>query len=472
MAMIGVIALAVSCSSSPGSSRPKEASFELVNEVFAYGQDTTKVVIDVGAPVNGASLDAGTFSVSARNTLPEGVPESPMAPQVAYEGPRTVTGVYVTNDGESLAPASAGRYIVLELTHGREVVEMNFGDFSMKIAQDANGASTLFYYMDPESFSGTNVLLDLNYTLSLDKPFRLADGSLVTGAVLNQSTVKRPGEVKAGEINPLVNRYTPGRYDAANGEYLEYSVYSPALGSGASRSEASIPLVVWLHGAGEGRNGYGIQNQNVFRGNEEAVAWVKPENQAARTAYVLVPQSPDFGWTANNGNIMVKAVIDQLLAAHPDIDPNRIYVLGDSMGGFGTFDILNRFPGFFAAAAFCPGGIDVNNPDATITAAHLAAIGTTPLWAVSVEGDTVMPGFQQKMFEGLKAGGANVRWTNYPSIDVVEVYGTAHWAWVPLLSNLPRTDDQYMYDGAAYSGQYTQDSPGQTIMDWLFTQHK
>jgi predicted peptidase len=444
------------------------ARFELVNEVFGYGQDTTTVVIDAGETVLGSSLDTASFTVSARNSLPDGVPTSPTAPQVAYDGPRKVIGVYVSNDGETFARAEQGRYIVLELTHGREVVEMNFGDFSMKLAQDANGASTLSYYMDPESFSGTNVLLDLNYTVTQAKPFSLADGSLVTEAALSQSTLTRPGEVKAGEINPLVNRYTPGRYESPEtGGYLEYSVYSPASGPAAT-----IPLVVWLHGAGEGRNGYGVQNQNVLRGNEEATAWVKPENQAARKAYVLVPQSPDFGWTANNGNVMVKAVIDQLLATHPDIDPNRIYVLGDSMGGFGTFDILTRFPDFFAAAAFCPGGIDVNDPDATITVAHLAAIGKTPLWCVSVEGDTVMPGFQQKMFDGLQAGGANVRWTNYPSTEVVEVYGTAHWAWVPLLSNLPMTDDQYQYNGTAYSGMYTEDSPGQTIMDWLFVQKK
>ena len=485
MAAIGGVALLISCGSSPSApeqkpitsspSAPEQkpvtsgATFELVNEVFAYGQDTTKLVIDAGDSVNGASLDTGTFSVSARNTLPDGASPSPILPNfpAVFEGPRQVSGVYVSDDGESFAPSSVGRYIVLELAHGREyqMTDLEIDDIPVEYISyaDVYGAGTLYY-----DFAGTgsNLLLNLNYSVTLEKPFTLQNGTSVTTMSLSKSTVKRPNEVTAGEINLLVNQFIPGRYEGTNGDYLEYSVYSPAAGTAAS-----IPLVVWLHGAGEGRNGLGIQNQNVLRSNEEGTAWIKPENQAVRKAYILVPQSPDMGWTANRGTVMVKAVIDQLLQQHPDIDPQRIYIAGNSMGGYGTFAMLDQYPDFFAAAITAPGGVDITNDDAVFSADQLSRLRTIPIWCVSVEGDTVMPHQMRIAFNSLKDGGANVRWTYYLSFDAVEVYAQAHWSWVPVLRNLPMTDDGFMYDGEKFQ-VYANDKPGLSIMEWLFEQHR
>jgi predicted peptidase len=457
------------CASGPKSGDiPSALTFELYNEVFAYGQDTTRVIIDAGIPVRGNSVDLETFRVSARNTLPEGFPANPANPDfpIAWQGERLIARIWTSNDGETFTASAQGRYIVLELAHGRTMTTIAMGDSTMDVAADTNGAGTLYY-----DFMGTqsNILLNLNYEVVQEKPFILESGNRVSGLPLTKSEKLRSNEVIPGEINPLVNLFVPGRYNPPgadnSGEYLEYSLYVPENAGG------SLPLVVWLHGMGEGRNGYGIQNQNVLRANEEGTAWVKPENQAARPAFVLVPQSPNIGWTSNNGTTYVKAVIDELLAAYPNIDPRRIYVCGDSMGGFGTYAILLQFPGFFAAAITAPGGADFNDINAVFSADQLGRIGRTPVWCVSVEGDMVMPVQQRTAFNSLKAGGANVRWTNYPSQDVVEVYGQAHWSWVPLLRNMPRTDDSFMYDGSTYRA-YAGDPPGQTIMDWLFAQRK
>jgi hypothetical protein len=82
-----------------------------------------------------------------------------------------------------------------------------------------------------------------------------------------------------------------------------------------------------------------------------------------------------------------------------------------------------------------------------------------------------MPTQMRAAFLSLKSGGADLRWTHYPSQEAVEVYGQAHWSWVPMLRNLPKTDDQFMYDGRQYRS-YAGDPPDQTIMDWLFSKKK
>jgi predicted peptidase len=281
-------------------------------------------------------------------------------------------------------------------------------------------------------------------------------------------------DVTEGVISPLIYRFVAGKYlDPNSSDFWEYQLYSPPAGAAAS-----TPLVVWLHGAGEVRSGLGIQNQQQMRGNEEGTAWVKDENQAVRKAYVLVPQSPgwtgDDGWTGNGGT-MVKAVIDGLVASNPDIDPKRIYIAGDSMGGMGTMHMLATYPNFFAAAATAPGGI--TRPQAGFEggvddgdAASIANIITTPIWSVSIKGD-MMDAMTLEMWNTLQAAGANIRWTFYPGLEVLadNNYGQTHWSWIQLLQNLPTTDDQYMYDGSGYNGKYRSEDPaGQTLMDWLF----
>ena len=65
-----------------------------------------------------------------------------------------------------------------------------------------------------------------------------------------------------------------------------------------------------------------------------------------------------------------------------DIDKNRIYVVGDSMGAFGTWDIVARQPGLFAAAITSSGNGPKNK---------LEEIKQTPLWAIHGIGDSTVP---------------------------------------------------------------------------------
>jgi hypothetical protein len=65
-----------------------------------------------------------------------------------------------------------------------------------------------------------------------------------------------------------------------------------------------------------------------------------------------------------------------------DIDQRRIYVVGDSMGAFGVWDLVSRQPGLFAAAITSSGNGPYN---------RLEEIKQTPLWAIHGIGDSTVP---------------------------------------------------------------------------------
>ncbi len=94
------------------------------------------------------------------------------------------------------------------------------------------------------------------------------------------------------------------------------------------------------------------------------------------------------------------------------IDPDRIYITGLSMGGFGTWIAVSRYPDRFAAAVpICGGG------DPT-------AIGQTSakIWAFHGAADrAVPPKRSREMVEALHRAGGHPRYTEYP--------GVGHDAW-------------------------------------------
>src|SRR5207302_8806353 len=87
------------------------------------------------------------------------------------------------------------------------------------------------------------------------------------------------------------------------------------------------------------------------------------------------------------------ALLPKLTAELP-VDSTRISVMGMSMGGFGTWDLVTRFPGRFAAAVpICGGG----DPSAA------PALAKLPVWAFHGAKDpSVKPGRSRGMVEALK----------------------------------------------------------------------
>ena len=115
--------------------------------------------------------------------------------------------------------------------------------------------------------------------------------------------------------------------------------------------------------------------------------------------------------TAHFGNQEVpledkQALVDDVLARHKAADPDRVYLTGLSMGGFGTWETATEYPERFAAIApICGGG-------RPYTAARLKKL---PTWVFHGEKDPVVPiKRSEEMVDALKKAGGDVKFTRYP----------------------------------------------------------
>ncbi len=201
-----------------------------------------------------------------------------------------------------------------------------------------------------------------------------------------------------------------------NGDWtMPYRLFRP-------ETTGKVPLVVYLHGSG----GQGDDNlkQLGFGNIFGTRVWLLPENQKKFPCYVLVPQT-DRGWVRydpaklekgefemvpglGQGTRKVLEIIDALRHEFP-IDERRIYVMGQSMGGAGTWNIVSNRPHFFAAAAICCGSISKDDGTASIE---------TPVWNFHGDSDQTVPVTisRDRIAARRKAGGHPLA-TEYAGVD-------------------------------------------------------
>lgn len=104
------------------------------------------------------------------------------------------------------------------------------------------------------------------------------------------------------------------------------------------------------------------------------------------------------------------------LSELPYVDNDRIYIMGCSMGGYGTWILAMCYPEYFAAMVpICGGGMSWN----------IARYKNIPIWAHHGALDDVVPlNESEKMVEAAKKAGCDVRFTVYPDI--------LHASWIPV----------------------------------------
>ena len=151
------------------------------------------------------------------------------------------------------------------------------------------------------------------------------------------------------------------------GDTLRYRVLFPVNYDPSQE----YPLVLFLHGMGE----RGSDNEKqLIHG---ASLFADEKNRLDYPSIVLFPQCPDndfwikiplrqsstidFPATApvTTPLLLVKKLVDSYVKKEA-VDKKRIYVAGLSMGGMGTFDLICRYPKYFAAAMPICGGVNVD----------------------------------------------------------------------------------------------------------------
>ena len=227
---------------------------------------------------------------------------------------------------------------------------------------------------------------------------------------------------------------------------LTYAAYEPWSLKGDGKAN---PLVIWLHGGGEG----GVDVSITLLGNE-VVSLIRPSIQSHFTteggaggAYVLSIQCPTMWMGTSKGfghgeypslyADVLKSCIDDYVDRHPDVDPNRIYLGGCSNGGFMTMHMLIRNPRYFAAAyPTCEAYLDENISDNEIK-----ALAEENIWIVQSFDDTTVdpkthciPTFQRLV----KAGAKNVWMSMFENVQGMDnpgqkLYG--HFSWCYLFND-------------------------------------
>jgi predicted peptidase len=204
---------------------------------------------------------------------------------------------------------------------------------------------------------------------------------------------------------------------ASNGDTLPYRLCLPRNYD----PEKAYPLVLFLHGSGE------RGTCNTLPLKHGPLAFARQSLQDQHPCLVLVPQCPknrrwvEVDWKLPHHDMPerpsrpMEATIELLaeIQRKYSVDVRRLYVTGLSMGGYGTWDLVSRQPGRFAAAVpVCGGGDEARAP-------QLASLA---IWAFHGADDgIVLPERSRNMVSAIRAAGGSPRYTEYA--------GVGHNAW-------------------------------------------
>lgn len=166
----------------------------------------------------------------------------------------------------------------------------------------------------------------------------------------------------------------------------------------------SLPMIVFLHGAGERGNDpellrrYGISK--IFSAD--------PQYKGMRTV-TLSPQLTDSNITWNHVTDELMQLIE-IIAEKYNINRDRITLTGVSMGGFGTWEMGMLYPDFFAALApICGGGM-------CWRAGEIARAGIPVRAFHGADDNIVLPSYSSDMVNAVNAHGGNASLTIYEGI--------------------------------------------------------
>jgi predicted peptidase len=190
---------------------------------------------------------------------------------------------------------------------------------------------------------------------------------------------------------------------------LPYQIYLPT-----EYGKKRVPLIVFLHGSGE------RGTDNIKQGIHVLPYLTSPDVQKKNPCVVIAPQCPENeSWSPVNRenwspipdapatpsmNNLIGLIED--LKKDKNIDPNRIYIIGLSMGGFGTFDIMSRKPLLFAAGVPICGGGDYK---------LVSDYAHVPIWIFHGDQDPAVPvRLSRSAYGALTDVGCQVKYTEYP----------------------------------------------------------
>ena len=251
------------------------------------------------------------------------------------------------------------------------------------------------------------------------------------------------------EAHTFVDHWSEG---GSSGNFnLPYRLFKP---TGFAGPAGSLPLVIYLHGAGE----RGTDNLSQLSTWSQPLGFVQSTVQAAFPSFFVAPQGPtildpldpryispgavgrpDPEFWVNNyvtdpdeyrlSNVPASRsllaafdLVDSLKTQFPSIDPNRVYITGWSSGADAVWYAMLTRPNLFAAGVPIAG---LGDPTA-VAAADLEYRG---IWAWHGAADTSVPlSATQKMVDAIVGAGGTLGSTNSSLLRQSTVPGADHYS--------------------------------------------
>ena len=397
----------------------------VVVEGMDWGPSVTKTILKFDEVVTRDCVSADKFKVVETKesfnwkALAEGKMEN-AAKHITIETQRKVLKAYTCNENGEKSLDS--EYIALELNYGPE-------------------EGTPFCY---DLFVGNNTICSpYDLTVSLNKKSTLKDAK---GNEVDLIQVNKTINFDDAIYPQLQNVDTTLSFSGVQGHEFKYASFEP-YSDGQKH-----PLVIWLHGAGEG----GHDPRLNTLGNKVTALYGEEFQTVMKGAYILAPQCPTFwmefnekgSWMDNPGVDSIyladlKQLIDIYVEAHKDIDRDRILVGGCSNGGYMTMDLIMNYPDYFAAAyPICEAYADEGIKDEQIK-----AIKNIPIWFIYAENDTTVPPakYEEPTISRLQKVSKNIHTSIFKDVhDTTGLYkdkdGNAyqymgHWSWLYFFNN-------------------------------------
>jgi predicted peptidase len=197
-------------------------------------------------------------------------------------------------------------------------------------------------------------------------------------------------------------------YHSSTGETMQYRLFVP---TGYDRAK-KYPIVLWLHNAA----GRGSDNLKQISGSNFLGSHIgtTAENQAKYHAFVLAPQvNITKAWArphANTPPVSIRLALEILDAVEKEysVDPEQVYVAGQSMGGEGVWSALAMSENKFAGAIAMCGYSD---------ASMIPRVAKVPVWIFQGQADPVVNvEIARAWVASLKQTGGTPKYTEYPGI--------------------------------------------------------
>ena len=402
----------------------KAVSFELFVGSYAGGPAIEKAVLHFEDAIAASELTDDLFAVSYTGQGWGG-------PQTMVLGQGSGQTIYLSDADGNKVSASSANYVTIEYT-------VSYGQWSF------NGNLSPFTYRTVNTWNDSTI-----YSVDIGDGLTLEIGGT---AYTTLSDVTAPTEWVVPDLAvwDLTGTHTEGDITLTYGSYGTEEMKNDGVEN---------PLIIWLHGAGEG----GTDPSVAILGNQvtnlaKDVVQKYFITDTVKGAYVLTPQTPTMWMDGGDGQYSnevgsqyyvsaLKGLIDAYIEENGDIDMSRIYVGGCSNGGFMTVNMIFNFPDFFAAAypvceAYPTGDVSDEKVEAIkdlpIWFTHSANDNTVSIynkeggsWTTPATPTTPQDAYTNNLYIRLiNAGAENVHYSLFESVNVDGVNYDGHWSWI------------------------------------------